>query len=109
MLDFRRNDIANVDVPGAASPDPGMPFFKGAEALKRYLLDQGISHVAFRDFQVPGGCLYNRRLWEFHRNGPSAEWRMASRFYLDFMDNIETLTRSTSPLFNAGGLIVIKL
>ncbi len=109
VLDFRRNDIANVDVPGAASPDPGMPFFKGAEALKRYLLDQGISHVAFRDFQVPGGCLYNRRLWEFHRNGPSAEWRMASRFYLDFMDNIETLTRSTSPLFNAGGLIVIKL
>ena len=28
-LDYRRNVIFNVDVPGAVSPDPGMPFFQG--------------------------------------------------------------------------------
>jgi len=113
VLDFRRNEILPVDIPGAASPDPGMPFFKGPEALRAYLLGQGISHVAYRDFRVPGGCLYNRRLWEHYLGGPDGEFRMASKFYLDFMANVEALealaAASGPPLFRAGGLVVIRL
>ena len=46
MLNFRRNTIYTVDW-AQASPPPGMPAFRGPEALAHYLLSQSIQYVAF--------------------------------------------------------------
>src|SRR6185436_10132411 len=50
FLDFTRNEIANLDTPGFASPETDvgqMPAFRGAEALRNYLVDAGYPYIAF--------------------------------------------------------------
>jgi hypothetical protein len=98
-LDYRRNRVLNIDVPGAVSPEPGMPFFKGPAPLKDYLLGQSIRYVVFRNFAVPGGCLYRRDLWNFHARRDEPMWRAQSKFYLDLMDNVAALARTETRVF----------
>ena len=47
LLDFKRNRIFIADWPGGASLPPGMPSFKGAEALANYLISKSIRYVAY--------------------------------------------------------------
>ena len=113
-LDYRRNRVFNIDVPGAASPDPGMPFFEGPGALKAYLKGQSVSYLAFRDFAIKGGCLYRRDLWNYHARRDNPMWRAQSKFYLDLMDNVDALARTEIPVFppaaaKGKGLTVIRL
>ena len=115
-LDYRRNRVFNIDVPGAVSPEPGMPFFKGPARLKEYLLGQSIAYVAFRNFDIQGGCLYRRDLWNHHARGDNPMWRAQSKFYLDLMDNLAALAQTESWVFsqagfgvNAIGFTVIRL
>lgn len=108
-LDYRRNVIFNVDVPGAASPDPGMPFFKGPGPLKDYLLGQSIPYIAFRNFSMAGGCLYRREMWEYYAADDHPMWRRQSRYFLDFMDNVEALAGSEKTIYRGDGLSVIEL
>lgn len=108
-LDYKRNDIINIDVPGAVSPDPGMPFFKGPRALKDYLLGRSIPFVAFRDFDGPGGCLYRRVMWDFYAKSSHPMWRAESKFFLDFMDNVQALAKTEDLVFQRNGLSVIRL
>lgn len=108
-LDYRRNVIFNIDVPGAVSPDPGMPFFKGPGPLKDYLQGQSIPYIAFRDFSMAGGCLYRREKWEYYAAADHPMWRRQSRYFLDFMDNVEALARSEKTIYRGNGLSVIEL
>ena len=101
--------LLNVDVPGAASPDPGMPFFKGAPALKQYLIGRLVRFVAFRDFELPGECLYARDLWERHARLNNPMWRSSSRFYLDLMDNVTALAETEKIIYRKDGLSVVHL
>ena len=108
-LDYRRNVIFNVDVPGAVSPGPGMPFFKGPGPLKDYLKAQSIPYIAFRDFAMAGGCLYRREMWEYYAAGDHPMWRRQSRYFLDFMANVEALAVSEKTIYRGDGLSVIEL
>jgi len=108
-FDYRRNAIVNVDAPGGAGPDPGMPFFRGPEALKAYLKGQSIAAVAFRDFAAPGACLYGRDLWTMHAAGDNPMWRAQSRFYLDLMDNVLALAAAGKIVHRDRGLTVFVL
>ncbi|MBI2585399.1 MAG: hypothetical protein HYW28_05930 [Rhodospirillales bacterium] len=108
-FDYQRNVIVNVDVPGAVSPDPGMPFFQGPGALKAYLKGQSIRAVAFRDFAAPGGCLYGRDLWLAHAQGDNPMWRAQSKYYLDLMDNVLKLAAAERVVHRDRGLTVIAL
>ncbi|MBT3307595.1 MAG: hypothetical protein HN377_14090, partial [Alphaproteobacteria bacterium] len=115
-LDYRRNRVFNIDIPGAVSPKPGMPFFKGPARLKDYLKGQSIAYVAFRDFDIKGGCLYRRDLWNYHARLDNPMWRAQSKFYLDLMDNVAALARTEIRIFSQGvsgandtGLSVMKL
>jgi len=109
-LDFARNPIAPVDIPGAASPDPGMPFFRGPAPLAAYLKTQGITHVLARDFDRPGGCLYDRRLWRANtqRDG-YREGRFQARYYLDLMANMDAIIEERGILFAEKGLRLVRL
>ena len=111
-FDYARHDILNIDAPGIVSPDPGMPFFQGAEALRRYLRSQSIQYVAFKDFDRTIGCgysRYNRAMWDYHKTGPNPLWRMQSAYYLDMMDNLTALAGTEHRLFEGLGLTAIEL
>lgn len=47
LMDFSRNPIRVVDHPGAVSPPPGLPVFEGGDAIRDYLVGQGIRYLAF--------------------------------------------------------------
>jgi hypothetical protein len=108
-LNYKRNDIVNVDVPGAASPGFGMPIGQGVEKLKEYLKNLSITHVVFGDLNDRPACLYNRALWEFHRDGDIPAWKFGAPFYLNLMDDLETLAQTETVLFKKYGFHVIAL
>jgi len=109
LLDYRRNRVFNVDVPGVASPDPGMPFFQGPAALAEYLKSLDIGFVAYRDFAVASGCLYRRDMWQEQSQDGTALWREHARYYLDLMNSLESLAAEPSTIYSANGLRVIAL
>jgi len=108
-FDYARNDVSGIDVPGAASPDPGVPYFKGPQAFKNYFLARGISYLVFGDFDRPGTCLYIRKLWQFHAAGDVPVWKMEAEYYLDLMDTAEALAVSEDVILRKNGFTVLQL
>jgi hypothetical protein len=47
LLDFTRTRIYVIDLPGGASPPPGLPLDQGPDALAEYLLGQSVRYVAY--------------------------------------------------------------
>lgn len=47
LMDFKKHTIWIADYPGGASLPPGMPSFKGEEALADYLVSKSIRYVAY--------------------------------------------------------------
>jgi len=48
-LDPAAHRLLLFPIPGFSSPPPGMPYFRGAEPVARYLLEQGVRYVAYGD------------------------------------------------------------
>lgn len=48
-LDPAAHRLFLFPIPGMSSPPPGMPFFRGAEPVARYLLGAGVRYVAYGD------------------------------------------------------------
>lgn len=57
-LDYARNPIWNLDMPGFASLPPGVPNFKGSEAVERYFRGLGVRYFMYVD---PAYSRYNYR------------------------------------------------
>ncbi|MGN6367664.1 MAG: hypothetical protein ACTHN5_05340 [Phycisphaerae bacterium] len=66
LLDFSRNRVCVGDELGVVAPDPGIPVFEGAEAVRMYFLSKGIHYVMAVDFDSALG-LYSRPVWERFR------------------------------------------
>jgi hypothetical protein len=91
LLDYARNQIANADVVGGMSPNKGMPFFKGPEALKKYLLDQNIKYILAVDWDK-GLVSYNRKNIKENKR----EWfvnEVQTPYALNFMDSVDDLEK----------------
>jgi hypothetical protein len=86
-----------------------MPFFRGAKAVKDYLLALGVRYAAFRDFDAPGGCMYQRDHWQLHRRLDLRQWGLLSTYYLDLMDNLTALRGMETVLYAKDGFFVIEL
>ena len=82
----------NLDVVGANSPGPGMPFFRGAEAKVAYLRDQGISYVVSVD---PGAsaCLYRRDTWQANLTGPERVYQLWAPWFLDWFHDADLIAQ----------------
>ena len=80
LFDYKRNDVVNLDVLGAVSPAPGLPFGRTAEAMTRYLRDQGVQYVIST---VPRTsiCLYSPKAWRFNVVHHKPEKSMAPYFF----------------------------
>ena len=105
LLDYNRNAIHNVDLIGFATVPPGMPFGKGPEALKKYLLDLGYKYALCVDFNN-AVFLYSRQAMSNHQRPEYKEW--AKNVSVDFMDNMDEIAKNTT-LARAGNARLIKL
>jgi hypothetical protein len=107
LLDFRRNTIYIDDLPGGASPPPGIPVFKGSEALAQYLVQHGIHYVAY---SYADDANFSRALFSDRLNPKVNVWiRKGAQVTFDFQDNIVTLARSRKKLFDDGKMFVLDL
>ena len=107
LLDFRRNPVYVNDLPGGASLPPGIPIFKGPEALADYLLDHGIRYLAY---SYGDEASFSRA--EFgNRLDPDVNvWiRKGAQIAFDFQDNAVLLARTRKKLFDNGNMFVLDL
>jgi hypothetical protein len=105
---FDRQVIHTLDFPGATSPDPGMPSFSGPEALARYFVELGYTHLVSTPPRA-ASCLYSDRFWTMDRNSDLPYRRRLAPYMLDFLGNAAKLKESRAVLFETPGLVVIDL
>ena len=108
LLDYSRNEIWNLDMPGSASPKPEMPCFQGPEPLADYLVALGIRHLAFV-FPKQSRFLYTRELWFERLWGPEEIWRVYAPYIIDVTDNLVALASTRARLHEEDGMVVIDL
>jgi hypothetical protein len=107
-LDFARNEIANLDVPGFASPGPQLPAFQGAEEVRAYLLDQGYRYVAFVRSDR-SRYAFRRGFWVWRLFNDTEFFQAMSAYSIDMIDSLAELTSSSTVLYDAGGLVALDL
>lgn len=107
LLDFKRNTILIADSPGGASLPPGMPFYKGSEALAKYLTSKSIRYVAYSyasEAAFPKKLAKRRsRPEEFPIN------RIAAQNILVFQENLEELGKTKKHIYDDKEIFVIDL
>jgi hypothetical protein len=110
LLNYRTHHIFNADWIGIASLPPGMPFFHGPQALKTYLLSQGIEYIAYNDFDHPAVATGYWRVWWRERViGGKEDIEPLVPYVLDVMSNVDQLAASEGTIYHAGDLAVIHL
>jgi hypothetical protein len=108
LLDFRRNPIWNLDMPGYSSLPPGMPFFRGKGELEAYLKSVGIRYLAFVRPEY-SRYHYRREYWVEMVANEQEIWRAFAPYLLDFLDNEVAIAAGHKRLFEERGLVVIDM
>jgi hypothetical protein len=104
ILDFKRNQIFIADWPGGASLPPGMPAFKGHEALANYLVSQSIRYIAYSSWSLNHPA-------DVDTSGPglSSWFRLQAQLSHDFRDNVQQLAKTRKKLYQDGENFVLDL
>lgn len=107
-LDFRRNPIWNLDMPGYASLPPGMPSFKGSEALEHYFKTLGLRWLIF---VTPEHSRYHYRRNYFLELFVNEQeiWRTYAPYLIDFIDNVTEIRKRRREVYAERGIVVIDL
>ena len=108
FLNYARNEIWNLDMPGTASPKPGIPAFQGPEAVAEYLRAQGVRHVAFVSPER-SVYLYRRDIWLDHLYDPEEIWRVYAPYMVDVMANLVELGKTRAHLHEENGMVLLDL
>jgi hypothetical protein len=107
-LDFARNTIFNLDMPGYSSLKPDMPYFEGPEKVAQYFLSHGIRYVVYVRPEF-SHWLYQREFW-FNRMFNEEEiWRLCAPYFVDLIDNFTALRDSRKNLHEEAGIVVLDL
>lgn len=107
-LDFRRNEIFNLDMPGYLSPPPGLPYFRGPNELLAYLRSLGIDYVAYVEDDY-SHVQYRREDWIRRSYGEMEEWLLFGAYVLDLQESLRALSLRGKPLFHEQGMVVLDL
>ena len=107
-FDYRRNEIWNLDMPGASSPQPGIPCFRGPEPVAEYLGAHGVRYVAFVD-PARSTFMYRRDIWFDHLYDPDEIWRVYAPYITDVIDNLVALSSTRKHLREEAGMVVLDL
>jgi hypothetical protein len=105
-LDFRRNDIDVIDLPGYVSPPPGMPV-EDDEALVDYLTTLGVRYLAVVR-STESESAYLRRGWERMSQDHSV-WQNAPVYILKAFDRFDSLAMSRVRLYDDGKMVLLDL
>lgn len=109
LLDFRRNKILTVGMPGSASPPPGMPL-EAADALASYLMAQSIRYVAYSYCDDVSFSISKFR--EFLRTGNSDEftWLEAEiKLSIAFQEKLVELSHTRKRIYDDGEIFILDL
>jgi hypothetical protein len=109
LLDYARNPITHIDLPGAASPRPRMPLAAGGEQVAGYLLAQGIRYFAFVRPEKAQSEIYSRAHWTRLLNGRARIWRITAPLFLSTFDAVTQLAATRRRLHDDGHLLVVDL
>ena len=107
-LDFARNRIANLDTPGFASPSPGLPMFRGPDALRAYFRTIGIRYVAFVRSDA-SRYFYRRGFWVWRLFHDAEMFQIMSAYAIDMIESLAALAERTAVLHDQDGLVVLDL
>jgi len=108
LLDYARNEIWNLDMPGTASPAPGIPSFQGPEPLADYLRSKGIRYLAFV-MPERSAFLYRQNVWLAHVYDNDEIWRIYAPYMLDVMNNLVALAGTRAHVGDEAGMVVLDL
>ena len=104
LLDFKRNTIYCVDIPGGATKTGLWPYHGTVRELQEFLLAQGGDYVVFGEFGKANG-LYAPRDWiRLFRTGDRTAPRM-----LDMMGTVEALAKICPVVHHADGYIAFRI
>jgi hypothetical protein len=107
LLDFASHTIFIADLPGGASPPPGMPSFQGGESLAAYLCGQGVRYVAYSYAQEAG---FGRATFRSRLHPGTHPWpRAQARLAFDFQSSLDELGRTRHRIFDDGDVFVLDL
>ncbi|MDX2092134.1 MAG: hypothetical protein SFX73_29990 [Kofleriaceae bacterium] len=108
MLDYDRNRIVNLDLPGAVAPAPGLPSFTSVEHWRAYLRGQGIRYLAFSE-DGRSTWLYRRVGWLWRIFADDELFRFIAARMVDTIDMFAGLAKTSKVLYHAHGLVAIDL
>jgi hypothetical protein len=106
MLDYRLHTIYNIDTPGVAAPDPGLPLQEGPAALKAYLKSLGIRYMILVD-PDKDKAIYARSRWTTGDAMGEAE-RVEMPFTMAYINDATSLLATEEVVYNHGSLYVLK-
>lgn len=107
LLDFRKHKIFLADYPGHFSPPPGMPFFKGSEALANYLRLKSIRYVAY---SYAHEANFQFKKFKNRLSPQTPPWRRAqAKLTFDFQDNLRQLGDTRKRIYDDGENFIIDL
>ncbi|HVJ94175.1 MAG TPA: hypothetical protein VM580_30515 [Labilithrix sp.] len=108
-LNFARNEIANLDTVGFASPGTQLPMFVGAEPIRAYLLDEGYRYAAFVR-EDRSRTYYRRGYWiSRYFTDDNRFYQMMSAYQLAGVEAFAELATTTKVIYDADGLLVLDL
>jgi hypothetical protein len=105
LLDFQRNQIFIDDWPGWASLPPGMPFFKGSEALSSFFTSHSIRYVAY-DYATEAGF---RNVPRVTTHDKYSFLEISTELRFDLQDNLGELCDTRKRIYDDGSTIVVDL
>ena len=108
LLDFARNPIFNLDMPGTASPKPNIPCFQGPEPVANYLLALGIRYVMFVS-PDKSAFLYRHDIWLDHVLDADEIWRIYAPYMTDVMNNLVELAKTRTRLADEADIVLVDL
>jgi hypothetical protein len=107
LLDFQRNPIYVIDLPGETSPPPGLPYGQGPETLAEYLTSHSIRYVAY---SYASQANYSRELLERRLMSNRHKWvHFQAERIADFQRNLDKLMKTRELIYNDGDMCVIDL
>jgi hypothetical protein len=107
-LDYARNPIVNLDLPGYASPAPGQPFFQGSEKLAEYFRALSIHWIVFVR-PDRSRYQYRRDYWISQMTDEHDVFRPFAPYIIDTVDSLTDLATKHRVAFEERGVIVVDL
>lgn len=107
-LDFARNPIWNLDMPGYTSLPPYMPYFQGSPAVEEYFKGVGVRYVAFVE-EGYSRYHYRRKYWVGMLADEQEIWRAHAPYLIDFVDNLADIARRHRRVHEERGMVVVDL